>query len=100
MLSVLETGMDRQMRFSVSAAFFAAILLGGCMGPEGNSNRQPYANEPGGVMAVRPETIGKVAYDPYATPAPFTDMQSGQVAISPPPPMSLPPAPPAARPRY
>jgi hypothetical protein len=90
------------MRFSASAALFA-LALGGCMGPEGNPDRQPYANDPGGAIAVKPETVGKVAYDPYGTPAPFADMQAGQAAINPPPPMApLPPVPtyPApARPR-
>ena len=70
------------------------------MGSQGNPDRTPYANEPGGVMAVKPETIGKVAYDPYGTPAPFTDMQAGQAAINPPPPMTPVPTYPApARPR-
>ena len=96
------------MRFSASAAPLTALVLvaatlAGCMGPQGNPNRLPYANDPGGAVAVRPETIGKVAYDPYAPPAPFADMQAGQAAINPPPPMApLPPVPtyPApARPR-
>ncbi len=90
------------MRFSTSAALLAAVTLAGCMGPQGNPDRQPYANEAGGTMAVKPETIGKVAYDPYATPAPFSDMQAGQAAINPPPPAPMvSPMPPATpgRPR-
>ena len=56
---------------------------------------------PGGALAVRPETVGQVAYDPYATPKPFADMQVGQAAINPPPPapMAMPPAPATTRPR-
>jgi len=77
------------MRFPIGAALVAAMALGGCMGPQGNPNGQAYANEPGGVMAEKPQTIGKASYDPYATPAPFADMQAGQPAINPPPPMPL-----------
>lgn len=84
------------MKWTVGAALIAAMALAGCMGPEGNPNAQPYANDAGGTAAVKPETMGKVAYDPYATPAPFSDMQAGQAAINPPPPMPLPvPNPPA-----
>jgi hypothetical protein len=91
------------MRFSATATLFAALALAGCMGPEGNPDRSPYANDPGGAMAVKPETVGKVAYDPYATPKPFSDMQAGQAAINPPPPGPLPTPMPMAtpgRPRY
>lgn len=91
------------MRLSTSAVLFAALTLAACMGPQGNPDGQPYANEPGGTVAVKPETVGKVAYDPYAAPKPFADMQAGQAAINPPPPLPLPPMPanPApARPRY
>jgi len=41
-------------------------------------------------MAVKPETVGTVAYDPYGTPAPFADMQTGRAAINPPPPLPMP----------
>jgi len=90
------------MRFSASAALFAALTLGACMGPQGNPDNRPYANEPGGTLAVKPMNVGKVAYDPYAEPKPFADMQEGQAAINPPPPMTpLPqvPANPAQAPR-
>ena len=78
------------MKWTIGAALMAAMALAGCMGPQGNPNAQAYANEPGGTAAVKPETMGKVAYDPYGTPAPFTDMQAGQAAINPPQPMPLP----------
>ncbi len=84
------------MRFSASvfgALTLATLALAGCTGSQGNPDGQPYANDPGGAVAVKPETIGQVAYNPYATPAPFTDMQVGQAAINPPAPMVLPPAP-------
>jgi len=48
-----------------------------------------YANEPDGMIAVKPLTMGTVSYDPYGTPAPFADMQAGQAAMSPPPPMPM-----------
>ncbi len=76
------------MKFAVGAAALAAAMaLGGCMGPQGNPGGQPYANEPGGMMAQAPQTAGSVSYDPYATPAPFADMQAGQAAINPPMPL-------------
>jgi hypothetical protein len=88
------------MRFSAGAALFAALTLAACMGPEGNPDRSPYANEPGGTLAVNPQTIGTVAYDPYAAPKPFADMQAGQAAINPPPPMTpIPTYPAPAQPR-
>ena len=90
--------MEQAMKFSVGAALLAAMALAGCMGPEGNPNGQPYTNEPGGMMAAKPETIGTVSYDPYGTPAPFADMQAGQPAINPPPPMPMPMAPANPRP--
>ena len=78
------------MRFSLAAAaLLAATALSGCLGPEGNPNGSPYATEPGGTMAVKPEIVGVVTYDPYATPAPFTDMQMGQPATNPAPPAPL-----------
>ncbi|HTC82845.1 MAG TPA: hypothetical protein VK683_00765 [Rhizomicrobium sp.] len=95
------------MKFPISAALLAAITLTalslpGRAGPEGNPNGQPYANEPGGTMAVKPATLGTVTYDPYGSPAPFADMQAGQAAINPPPPLPVPPMPvpnPPLRPR-
>jgi hypothetical protein len=78
------------MRFPI--ALLGLFVLCGCMGPEGNPNAQSYATEPGGVMTTKPETIGTVSYDPYATPAPFADMQAGQAAINPPQPMPMAPA--------
>jgi len=90
------------MKFAAGAALLAALTLMGCMGPDGNPDRQPYANEPGGAIAVKPATVGAVSYDPYAAPAPFADMQAGQAAINPPPPLATPmppaPLPPGRRP--
>jgi hypothetical protein len=77
------------MKFAVGAALVAAMALGGCMGPQGNPDEQAYATEPGGMMAAKPQTIGTVSYDPYAAPAPFADMQMGQPATNPPPPMPM-----------
>ncbi len=80
------------MKFAAGLGLLAALLMTGCStGPQGNPNRQPYANEPGGTMAVKPQTMGAVSYDPFGTPAPFADMQAGQAAINPPPPLPVPP---------
>lgn len=81
------------MRLAICVVL-ATVALSGCVGPEGNPNGFPYATDPGGTIAVKPGTAGVVAYDPYAMPAPFADMQVGQPAINPPPqaPLNLPPA--------
>ena len=88
------------MKLPVGALLLAAAALAGCAGPGGNPNGFPYANEPGGAIATQPQTMGTVSYDPYAPPPPFSDMQPGQPAINPPPPMPVPmnPPPPARRP--
>ena len=85
------------MRFSMTAALLAAAALstslGGCAlsGPQGNPNKQPYANEPGGTIAVKPQFISTESYDPYGTPAPFADMQysAGAINPAPTPPLNL-----------
>ena len=84
------------MKFPIGA-LLAALALSGCMGPQGNPNKQAYADEPGGALTVKPLTVGAVTYDPYGKPAPFADMQAGQAAINPPPPMPMitPTAPPS-----
>lgn len=77
------------MKLAIGAALVAAMALGGCMGPQGNPDGVAYADEPGGTLAVKPQTVGTVSYDPYGTPAPFADMQAGQSAINPPAPMPM-----------
>jgi hypothetical protein len=57
------------MKIQIAAITFAALALGACMGPQGNPNGSPYADEPGGTIAVKPQTIGTETYDP-TTPAP------------------------------
>lgn len=82
------------MRFSMTAALLAAATLSACAhGPDGNPNNQPYADQPGGAIAVKPQVIATESYDPYGTPAPFADMQYSAVAITPapPPPMNMTP---------
>lgn len=74
------------MKIQTGAVLLALALapaLGGCMGPEGNPNGQPYANEEGGAIASQPQTVGQVAYDPYGKAAPFSDMTAGGAAIQP-----------------
>ena len=75
------------MRFVMTAALLAAASLAGCSltGPQGNPNNQPYADQPGGAIAVKPQVIATESYDPYGTPAPFADMQYSAVAITPAP---------------
>jgi len=77
------------MKFPVGVALLAALVLAGCMGPQGNPNAQSYATDPNGMMAQKPLTVGAVSYDPYAAPKPFADMQMGQPAVNPPPPMPM-----------
>ena len=90
--------MGDRMRIAAGAVLLAAMSVMGCMGPQGNPNRLPYASDPGGAMAAKPSTMGTVAYDPYANPAPFGDMQAAQPAINPVQPMPL-PAPAASPPK-
>jgi hypothetical protein len=95
MLFLRTFGWNDAMKFAVFAALLASTALAGCMGPEGNPDGMAYADEPGGALAVKPLTVGTVSYDPYATPAPFADMQMGQPAFSPQPmPLPAQPAPP------
>jgi len=63
----------------------AALALTGCMGAAGNPGDQPYADAPGGAIAVKPAPAPAVAYDPGAAPPAFNDMQIGQPALNPPP---------------
>ena len=54
------------MRFSLGITLLG-LALAGCAGPDGNMSRQPYADEPGGAMAVKPQSIGHESYDPMAS---------------------------------
>ena len=77
------------MRFSMTAALLAACALsafglGACAnGNQGNPNSQPYATDPDGAIAVKPQFISTESYDPYGTPPPFADMQAGSAATAP-----------------
>ena len=72
------------MKYSALLAL-TALVMSGCMGPDGNPNGQPYAGEPGGTIAVPPSDNGVVTYNPESL-AP----QSADTA----PTMGLPAAPP------
>jgi hypothetical protein len=89
MLVIWDIGRKQKMRFSIGFALLGLALAGStltaCAGPEGNPNGQPYANEAGGAIAVKPEVLGMDNYNPYAEAKPFADMQAGQVAITPAP---------------
>ena len=68
----------------MTAAFLAACVLSACAnGNQGNPNNQPYATDPAGAIAVKPQFISTESYDPYGTPPPFSDMQAGSAAIAP-----------------
>ena len=79
------------MRFQIAAALLAALALAGCIGPQGNPNGQPYANDTDGQITAAPQALGTVTYDPYGKPANFADMDIGSAAITPSqtPPMNL-----------
>ena len=66
----------------------AALALTACAGPQGNPNGQPYADQPGGMIAVRPEAAAATSYNPYATQPAY----DGPLQAPPPPSMPLPPA--------
>jgi hypothetical protein len=89
------------MRFEFGAALLAAMALAGCTGLQGNPNGQPYATDTSGMVAVSPQAVGAVAYDPYGKAPSFADMEIGSAAIMPSsaPPMNFTPqgAPPAAQ---
>jgi Flp pilus assembly protein TadG len=88
------------MRFSMTAALLAASALSACAnGNQGNPDSQPYATDPTGTIAVKPQFISTESYDPYGNPPPFADMQAGSSAITPAPqpPMNYGPAAPAQR---
>jgi hypothetical protein len=95
MVFIWNNGRDRKMRFSIGIALLgltlAGLALAGCAGPEGNPNGQPYADGPGGAIAAKPQVLGEASYDPYGKPAPFADMQAGQAATMPPPPLNYTP---------
>jgi len=63
----------------------AALALCACAGPEGNPVGQPYADQPGGMIAVRPETAATISYDPNAAQPPSAGMPIGQPALNPQP---------------
>ncbi|HVV26344.1 MAG TPA: hypothetical protein VHC40_00100 [Rhizomicrobium sp.] len=88
------------MKSPIAIAFLGGLMLSApmlsaCAGPQGNPNGMPYANEDGGTIAVKAQTVGAETYDPYAPAAPFEDMRPSGPAINPPPPLtySTPPAP-------
>ena len=87
------------MRFQIGAALLAGFALAGCMGPDGNPNGQPYATETGGMVAVAPQALGTVSYDPYAKSSSFADMDIGTAATMPTAPMNVMPMGAAPRPR-
>lgn len=80
------------MRFLFVAAG-AALLLTGCLGPDGNPNGQAYANEDGGTIAVAPGSVNQESYDPYAKADSFEDMRAGGAGANQPSPTGNKPLP-------
>lgn len=84
------------MRLFMTAMLLAASALSACaQGNQGNPGNQPYATDPAGTIAVKPQFVSTESYDPYGTPPPFADMQAGSAAIAPAsqPPVNYSPAP-------
>lgn len=74
------------MKFVLALAVAALpLVLGGCMGPEGNPNAMAYADEPGGAIGAPPQSMGTVSYNPYGPVARFDDMKAGAPMIGPTP---------------
>ena len=74
------------MKFAIAlAAVVLPMALSGCMGPAGNPDGMAYADEPGGAIAVPPQSLGVVSYDPYGPVPPFEDMKAGAVIGGPAP---------------
>lgn len=68
------------MKWQLGTAGLLALALSAC-GSAGNPNGAPYADQAGGTIAVKPQTVGTVTYQPYAKPAPFQDMRPGTPVI-------------------
>lgn len=65
------------MKFQIAGIALAALTLSACFGPQGNPNGQPYADEPGGTIAVAPGSVDVETYDPGKQAPPFQDMRPG-----------------------
>jgi hypothetical protein len=75
------------MKIQIAAITLTATLaLGACAGPQGNPNGSPYADEAGGTMAVKPQTVGSETYDSTKSAPPFQDMRPGPYTPTPPTP--------------
>jgi hypothetical protein len=80
------------MKWQLLTIGLLGVALCGC-GSEGNPNGSPYAGEAGGTVAVKPQTVGVVSYQPYAKAAPFEDMKAGAPVSPNPNAMPAPPPP-------
>ncbi len=70
------------MKIQIAAIAIAATLAA-CAGPQGNPNGSPYADQPGGTLAVKPQTVGSETYDPTKPAPPFQDMRPGPYTPTP-----------------
>ena len=76
------------MKIQIAAVTLVTTLalsasLSACMGPQGNPNGSPYADEPGGTIAVKPETLGTETYDPAKATLPAQGMRPGPYSPTP-----------------
>ncbi len=71
------------MKIQIAAITFVALALGACMGPQGNPNGSPYADEPGGTIAVKPEMLGTETYNPAMAAPPVQGMRPGPYSPTP-----------------
>lgn len=79
------------MKYSALLAL-SALVLGGCMGPDGNPDGQPYANDPGGAIAVPPSMNGVATYNPESqAPQPQDTAPTMGLPAAPRTPMPAPP---------
>lgn len=62
------------MKWQLGTVGLLALALSAC-GNAGNPNGMAYAGQDGGTIAVKPQTIGTVTYQPYAKAASFQDMK-------------------------
>ena len=71
----------------IAFALLAALALAACMGPAGNPNGQPYADN--GMIGVKPVPAAAIQYDHKAETPDFSVMQISQPGGATPPPAPL-----------
>lgn len=83
----LQDRMDGTMKTALT--LLAVLGLSACMGPEGNPDGQPYADQ--GMIGVKPQPAPAVAYDPNTAQPAYDSALYGTPAATPmPPPVNQP----------